>query len=301
MALGAGSAALNGAVLADCPATDQRGVTRPQGTGCDIGAFELAVSDATGSGCRLHTGPGQPGDGAWYKTSVALKWSVSDPESIVTKTGCLDVTVSSDQAITQYSCSAESSGGTTGPVTVSFGYDATPPTLTSSVADNSAFVLGQAAPALTVSTATDLSPDGAAGPIVPSGINASTKQCGTIDTSSAGVKSTTCSVADNAGNETSTTVHYIVTHGFGGFQSPLPKSSQKTGSSIPVKFTVKSFGGTQTFTALTNLRVRIVEQTCPARGPLLQREHLGVPVQLEVASQEGCLHPRCGGVVPGTE
>ena len=23
-----------------CPATDQRGVTRPQGAGCDIGAFE---------------------------------------------------------------------------------------------------------------------------------------------------------------------------------------------------------------------------------------------------------------------
>ena len=27
----------------DCPATDQRGVPRPQGTGCDIGAFELQV------------------------------------------------------------------------------------------------------------------------------------------------------------------------------------------------------------------------------------------------------------------
>ncbi|HEY1265912.1 MAG TPA: choice-of-anchor Q domain-containing protein [Candidatus Binatia bacterium] len=24
----------------DCPATDQRGTTRPQGGGCDIGAFE---------------------------------------------------------------------------------------------------------------------------------------------------------------------------------------------------------------------------------------------------------------------
>jgi hypothetical protein len=29
---------------ANCPATDQRGVTRPQGSACDIGAFELAVT-----------------------------------------------------------------------------------------------------------------------------------------------------------------------------------------------------------------------------------------------------------------
>jgi hypothetical protein len=45
LALGAGSAALDQvpATGANCPATDQRGVTRPQGTACDIGAFELAV------------------------------------------------------------------------------------------------------------------------------------------------------------------------------------------------------------------------------------------------------------------
>jgi beta-glucanase (GH16 family) len=42
-ALLAGSPALDAANAAACPATDQRGVTRPQGPGCDIGAFELAV------------------------------------------------------------------------------------------------------------------------------------------------------------------------------------------------------------------------------------------------------------------
>lgn len=39
-ALLAGSAALDTAAAASCPATDQRGVARPQGAGCDIGAFE---------------------------------------------------------------------------------------------------------------------------------------------------------------------------------------------------------------------------------------------------------------------
>ncbi len=41
-ALLAGSAAIDAANAAACPATDQRGVVRPQGAGCDVGAFELA-------------------------------------------------------------------------------------------------------------------------------------------------------------------------------------------------------------------------------------------------------------------
>jgi CSLREA domain-containing protein/uncharacterized repeat protein (TIGR01451 family) len=41
MALLAGSPAIDAGTNAGCPATDQRGVTRPQGSACDIGAFEL--------------------------------------------------------------------------------------------------------------------------------------------------------------------------------------------------------------------------------------------------------------------
>jgi beta-glucanase (GH16 family) len=40
-ALQAGSPAIDAGDNAGCPATDQRGVSRPQGTGCDVGAFEL--------------------------------------------------------------------------------------------------------------------------------------------------------------------------------------------------------------------------------------------------------------------
>jgi hypothetical protein len=40
MGLSAGSPAINAGTNAGCPATDQRGVTRPQGGVCDIGAFE---------------------------------------------------------------------------------------------------------------------------------------------------------------------------------------------------------------------------------------------------------------------
>jgi CSLREA domain-containing protein len=43
IALEPGSPAIDAAVLANCPSTDQRGVLRPQGDGCDIGAFELEM------------------------------------------------------------------------------------------------------------------------------------------------------------------------------------------------------------------------------------------------------------------
>jgi hypothetical protein len=43
LALEAGSQALDAGTNAGCPPTDQRGVTRPQGPACDIGAFEVEV------------------------------------------------------------------------------------------------------------------------------------------------------------------------------------------------------------------------------------------------------------------
>ena len=44
MALGAGSSAIDTGTNTGCPATDQRGVTRPQGSHCDIGAYEYRTN-----------------------------------------------------------------------------------------------------------------------------------------------------------------------------------------------------------------------------------------------------------------
>ena len=46
-ALLGGSPAINVANSANCPSTDQRGVARPNGTGCDIGAFEYRGNGTT--------------------------------------------------------------------------------------------------------------------------------------------------------------------------------------------------------------------------------------------------------------
>ncbi len=43
-ALQTSSFAIDNGDLAACPGTDQRGVTRPQGDGCDIGAYEKDLS-----------------------------------------------------------------------------------------------------------------------------------------------------------------------------------------------------------------------------------------------------------------
>jgi hypothetical protein len=58
MALQPGSPALGGASPAGCPSTDARGVLRPAGNGCDIGAFELATPIASTGGASAVTSAG---------------------------------------------------------------------------------------------------------------------------------------------------------------------------------------------------------------------------------------------------
>jgi len=57
-ALLSGSPAINAGTNTGCPATDQRGVGRPQGATCDIGAFEFAATVAAVAlnGSTFHTG-----------------------------------------------------------------------------------------------------------------------------------------------------------------------------------------------------------------------------------------------------
>ena len=64
-ALLAGSAAVNAGTSTGAPATDQRGVTRPQGAGVDIGAFEQGGAtpvpvpgpSGSGGGCSVGFSP----------------------------------------------------------------------------------------------------------------------------------------------------------------------------------------------------------------------------------------------------
>jgi predicted outer membrane repeat protein len=78
MALPLGSPALDGvpATGAACPPTDQRGVSRPQGPNCDVGAFELQVAPAPTPVPPTPTAapvPGPPATGR-PRTSDVVSW-----------------------------------------------------------------------------------------------------------------------------------------------------------------------------------------------------------------------------------
>jgi hypothetical protein len=74
---------------------------------------------------------GTLGNNGWYVSDVTLTWTVTDSESpnSLQTSGCVNQSITSDQASTDYSCSASSAGGSSGPVTVSIKRDATAPTI----------------------------------------------------------------------------------------------------------------------------------------------------------------------------
>jgi CSLREA domain-containing protein len=79
IALQPGSPAIDSAVLANCPATDQRGVSRPQGPGCDIGAFEVEVTNRPPSCARVLASPNR----LWppnHKLTLITLSGATDPD-----------------------------------------------------------------------------------------------------------------------------------------------------------------------------------------------------------------------------
>lgn len=71
--------------------------------------------DATAPVVGYTLNPASPdGDNGWYTGNVSLNWTVTEgesPETLV-KTGCVDQSITADQAAATYSCSATSEGGT---------------------------------------------------------------------------------------------------------------------------------------------------------------------------------------------
>jgi hypothetical protein len=77
--------------------------------------------------------PVPDGDGGWFVSDVFVDWTVTDPESAVSLTGCIDTTITTDTSGTTLTCSASSAGGNSGPVSVTIMRDATPPSISASL------------------------------------------------------------------------------------------------------------------------------------------------------------------------
>ncbi len=76
--------------------------------------------------------PSAPAAGGWFGGPVSIDWTVDDPESVETTTGCVDATRSTETTAAghTFSCSASSAGGSAGPVNVNVKVDLTDPVVT---------------------------------------------------------------------------------------------------------------------------------------------------------------------------
>jgi hypothetical protein len=100
------------AVLPTPVTTDQRGMARPQGAACDIGAVERAAGPPTATASI----DGPQIDPPWYVGDVDVTWEIEDGFA---DDGCADTTITHDTAGTVLTCTAANEiGSTTEDVTV---------------------------------------------------------------------------------------------------------------------------------------------------------------------------------------
>ena len=115
-----------GSQTASCSYTDRGGLA--------VSASETySVVDPSAPSLSSVLTPATPdGDNGWYRSDVSLAWTVTEPQSpssLVT-TGCVDQSITADQAATTYTCSATSAGGEAGEQSVTVKRDATAPSVT---------------------------------------------------------------------------------------------------------------------------------------------------------------------------
>lgn len=210
---------------ASCSYTDDGGITV-------AGSATYVITDPSAPTVSYTLSPAAPdGSNGWYKSPVTLDWTVTEDDSPSTLVldGCVDRTVSDDQAAAVYGCTASSSGGAAVPVAVSLKKDAAAPELTfNSELGASYFGSTPAAPGCTASDATS----GLAGACAVSGYS-----------TAVGLHTLTATAADVAGNTATITQDYEVkAWTLKGFYQPVDMSgilnTVKAGSTVPAKFEV---------------------------------------------------------------
>ncbi|MCE7985038.1 MAG: hypothetical protein DYG89_28015 [Caldilinea sp. CFX5] len=175
------------------------------------------------------------GQNGWYISDVTVSFTCTDEaggSGLATNTvaGATLSTDGANQNVTNTGTCTDNAGNTATPVTVSgLNLDKTPPTLAPVVSPNPV-LLGTAA------TVTSGAADGVSG--------IASESCGTLDTSTVGIQSVTCTATDNAGNTASVTINYQVVYAWNGFFQPVDNlptvNTVNAGQAIPVRF---SLGG----------------------------------------------------------
>ncbi|HSO29130.1 MAG TPA: choice-of-anchor Q domain-containing protein [Candidatus Sulfomarinibacteraceae bacterium] len=248
MVIGTTSSAVDQAIAATSPQIDQRLILRPQGGGYDIGAYEAAIIPPV---TAITLDPATPdGNNSWYRSTVGVTVFASDVDGIVAQTRCvLDPSavpsgfadlpdaacsvgsVAADGLHAVYAASIDGDGNVESPLVVAaFKLDQTPPTLTPTLNVAAPITIGQTG-VVASPNATDAT----------SGLASSS--CGSVDTSSPGVQTVTCTATDNAGNVGSASLTYVVEYRILGFFAPVPWSKWMVGQTVPVKVALGDGGG----------------------------------------------------------
>jgi predicted outer membrane repeat protein len=75
-----GSPAIDGGTDVDCPATDARGVPRPQGASCDIGAYEFAPASLS----LANSAPATAATGVPFDETITVSQAGAGPSTVTT-------------------------------------------------------------------------------------------------------------------------------------------------------------------------------------------------------------------------
>lgn len=231
--LGAGAAVADGQHTVYAASIDNAGNAESPVRSASFQVDTAPPQDAPGA-------TGTPGNNGWYTSDVLVTWHWSDTLSGVDTSHCVQtsMSVNFEGLFTANALCFDLAGNSQSDVR-SYKIDKTPPTLDPSLADGTVFALGAPVPAVTPN-ANDPAPLSGPGPA--SGI--ASASCGAVSTATVGTRSVACAATDRAGNTTTVTRSYTVGYGFGGFISPLPKSTLTTSTStIPIKFTLLGASG----------------------------------------------------------
>jgi hypothetical protein len=239
-----------GSQTASCSYTDDGGLTA-------AASETYSIIDPSAPVISSSLSPATPdGNNGWYRSNVSLTWTVSEPQSpnSVQTTGCVDQAITTDQAATDYTCSATSAGGSAAEQTVTVKRDATAPTATLIGGPSGDYYFGNVPIAPTCTAADAVS--GLAGPCVLVGGG-----------TTVGTHEYTVTATDNAGNTTTASQPYrVLPWTAKGFYAPVDMggvwNSVKGGSTVPLKFEL--FAGTTELTstsAVTGFTAKAV--ACP--------------------------------------
>jgi hypothetical protein len=153
------------------------------------------IVDLTAPDISATVDPAAPdGDNGWYRSDVTVSFTVTDPETSITQTGCGTQVIDTDTDGIDLECQATSGGGDNSYV-VHLRRDATPPTIQPALSRSHVLLNG---PLGVEAHATD----------AMSGV--SSQSCQAAATDVPGAQTTTCQARDAAGNVGVATVPYTV-------------------------------------------------------------------------------------------